>query len=85
MSEQTVGNCFEFFDYVLLKETFWEEMRYDLIKKCISDKTFISFFFFFFYFLYALLALTRAPLSGAIYVRGVSRTKGNTTLLELSN
>ena len=33
MRKKNVGNHFEFFDFILLKETFQEEMRSDLIPK----------------------------------------------------
>ena len=35
--KQTVGNRFEFFDFILLKETFREEMRYDLIPRNVNE------------------------------------------------
>ena len=53
MRKQTVGNCFEFFYFILLKETFQRKWVKIYFKKCERDKSFISFI----YFLYALLAL----------------------------
>ena len=51
--KQTVGNRFEFFDFILLKETFRRKRDRFTSKKCKSDKSFISFI----YLLYALPAL----------------------------